>query len=59
MYIVLNYPKDDIIFENRLATLLEKYEIPWVWSKEGITVSDQWLDKANELIEWLKGDNRS
>ena len=56
--ITLNYDKNNIVFENRLAILLTRNKINYNWIVEGMGVSRKDIQKANELIEYLKDNDR-
>ena len=56
--IALNYDKTNVVFENRLAILLTRNKINYNWIVEGMEVSRKDIQKANELIEYLKKNDR-
>jgi len=56
--ITLNYDKTNVVFENRLAILLTRNKINYNWIVEGMGVSRKDIQKANELIEYLKDNDR-
>ena len=56
--ITLNYDKNNIVFENRLAILLTRNKINYNWIVEGMEVSEKDIQKANKLIEYLENNNR-
>ena len=56
--IALNYDKINVVFENRLAILLTRNKINYNWIVEGMEVSRKDIQKANELVEYLKKNDR-
>jgi len=56
--IVLNYDKTNVVFENRLAILLTRNKINYNWIVKGMEVFKEGIQKANELIEYLKKNDK-
>jgi len=56
--IALNYDKTNVMFENRFVILLTINKINYNWIVEGMGVSRKDIQKANELIEYLKDNDR-